>query len=474
MYVGVSGQTTTFEYLLSNPSSNEIINDIYEAPDGFIYGVGFVTKPNEYSYKANGFILKLDKEGFFVDSSKLCISNKRFCIDNILSDNDDLFVLSGYSSDTINGWPNNKGCCIELKKINSNLEVLSEKTFTFPPDYGYWNMLTRRGKNDDLLIGGSIFPYNIPYIFFYVIDEQFDSIKANFYVDSTRTCYAIHQVNDSSYWLIDGIRPDYYTMDNILNLTSHKYAVPHWINAPYGNKWDTDTSFYLVGEWNDGPDDDIGFFRQFNPIDSTNNLFNTWGTLDTLDLPASWEALDFNTIDSIFIGGSTNIWAGNFNPWPSWYFIIQTDSNLNARWERFYGGDAYYVMHKIIASNDGGCIVAGTRYDYQNVTEEELDIHILKLNSEGLLVGTNENPAIEMYEVLVFPNPGSNYLKVRIAAQYKQSSFKLYDISGKQVLSQQITGKWGDVNTTFLKAGTYLYKIYNHKGLHESGKWVKQ
>ena len=205
-------QTTTFEYLLTTPS-NEVINDIYEASDGFIYGVGFVTKPNEYSFNANGFILKLDEEGIFVDS---CIlnKNKRFCFDNILPENDNQFVLSGYSSDTINGWPNNEACSIELKKINSNLEILSEKTFSFPPDYGYWNMLTRRGKNNDLLIGGSIFPYNIPYIYFYVIDDQFDSIKADFYVDSTRTCYAIHQVTDSSYWLIDGIRPDYYTMDN--------------------------------------------------------------------------------------------------------------------------------------------------------------------------------------------------------------------------------------------------------------------
>ncbi|RLD86070.1 MAG: hypothetical protein DRJ02_09235 [Bacteroidetes bacterium] len=79
-----------------------------------------------------------------------------------------------------------------------------------------------------------------------------------------------------------------------------------------------------------------------------------------------------------------------------------------------------------------------------------------------------------MHEALVFPNPGSSYLRVRVAAQYKQSTFMLYDISGKQVLSQQITGKWAEVNTTFLKTGTYIYKIYNNEGLFERGKWVKR
>ena len=470
-------QTMTFEYLLSSPE-NEIINDVYETAEGIIYTGGFITKPNEFKYKASGLVLKIDNTGLLIDSSIININNRRYCINNIMPEEGvDQYVVAGYISDTLNGWPNNANISISLKRLNNNFEVLSEKEYVFPPEYGYWNMLTRRGNNNDLLIGGSVMrTTSIPTIFLYVVNEQFDSIKAKIYNDTTatRTCYGLKQINDTLYWVIDGLLPDYYLADNNLNMTRYGYSVPHRINAPYGIKWDTDTSFYLTGEWNEQPDDDIGFFKQFHPIDSTGNLFNTWGTLDTLDLPAAWDALDFNNKDSIYIGGTTNVWATYYGTWPSWYFIIQTDSMLNVRWERFYGGDAYYVMQKIIAANDGGCIVAGTRYDYQNTTEEELDIHILKLNNEGLLVGTDDKPALEMHEALVFPNPGSSYLRVRVAAQYKQSTFMLYDISGKQVLSQQITGKWAEVNTTFLKTGTYIYKIYNNEGLFESGKWVKQ
>jgi hypothetical protein len=466
---------TTFEFLLSS-SLNEYVFDIYESNNEYIYFTGLTSTTNINGNAAKGLIVKLNNTGLFEDSVLLQIANRNYIIVNILPNDNDCFIASGASMDTTYPPPY-QDVKIELKEVNSNLEILSEKTYAFPPDYGYWNMLTRRGNNNDLLIGGSVMrTTSIPTIFLYVVNEQFDSIKAKIYNDTTatRTCYGIKQINDTLYWVIDGLLPDYYLADNDLNMTRYGYSVPHWINAPYGIKWDTDTSFYLTGEWNEQPDDDIGFFKQFHPIDSTGNLFNTWGTLDTLDLPAAWDALDYKNKDSIFIGGTTNVWATNYGTWPSWYFIIQTDSMLNVRWERFYGGDAYYVMQKIIAANDGGCIVAGTRYDYQNTTEEELDIHILKLNNEGLLVGTDDKPALEMHEALVFPNPGSSYLRVRVAAQYKQSTFMLYDISGKQILSQQITGKWAEVNTTFLKTGTYIYKIYNNEGLFESGKWVKR
>ncbi len=466
-------QTTTFEYLLSTPM-NEMVCDLYEDTDSSIYLSGFVTHPYDLSGKAKAIVIKINNEGHFIDSTVYDIMDRRYCITNILPDGNNSFVLSGYSSDTFPQMLYTYGnCCIELKKINSNLNILSENTIFLPPDYRYYNMLTCRGMNNNILVGGSIMPDNVPYIFYYVLNENLDSIQANFYLDRWRTCYSTKQLNDTTYWICDGERTSYYTINNNLQLTDYDYARPYWIYSPYGIKWDSDTSFYLAGQWNGGPGDDVGFFKQFHPIDSIGNIFNSWGTLDTLDLTASDGALDYNNKDSIFIGGTTNF-LFSLSPSPSWYFIIQADSNLNIRWERFYGGDARYTMCKIIASNDGGCIIAGTRYNYQNVTEEELDIYILKLNSEGLLVGTPEKPTIEMHEALVFPNPGTNYLKVRIAAQHKQSMFELYDINGRQVLTQQIFGKWGEVNTVSLTSGTYIYKIYNTEGLHESGKWIKQ
>lgn len=467
-------QKNTFDYLLSSPG-NDFVYDLYEADDGNIYLSGFVTRPYEGTGKAKAIVIKLNNEGSYVDSVVYNIKDRRFCFTNILPDTNDCLILSGYSSDTVmQALITYSNCKLELKRINSNLELQSDKTLEFPPDYRYYNMITCKGLNNDLIISGSIMPDNVPYIFYYILNHNLDSIRANFYLDKYRTCYATKQIKDSVYWICDGIKSSYYQLDNALLLTEYNYARPHSIVAHYGIKWESNASFYLAGQWNGGSGNDIAFFKQFHPFDSTSNIFNSWGTLDTLDLPATTGALDYKNNDSIFIGGTTNYWF-TYSQTPSWYFIIQTDSNLNVRWERFYGGNARYTMRKIIASNDGGCIIAGTRYDYQNVTEEELDIHILKLNSEGLLVGTNDiHPSIKMQEALVFPNPGTKYLKVRIATQYKQSTFELYDMFGRQILSQQITGKWAEVSTDHLSSGAYIYKIYNGEGLHESGKWIKQ
>jgi hypothetical protein len=74
----------------------------------------------------------------------------------------------------------------------------------------------------------------------------------------------------------------------------------------------------------------------------------------------------------------------------------------------------------------------------------------------------------------VFPNPGSNYLKVRVAAHYKQSIFELFDLNGRIVLTKSINGKWGEINTSALPSGSYIYRVWNEEGLFESGKWWKR
>jgi hypothetical protein len=265
-------------------------------------------------------------------------------------------------------------------------------------------------------------------------------------------------------------------LDSALKIIADE-NVPNALEGNISVKWDTDTSFYLLGDkLSPSPSHNLGFIRQYHPLDTEGHLFNQWGVSDTIDFPAAINGIDFKYKDTIFICGTRNL--DFYNPYfgrqPSWFIILQTDSMLNIRWERFYGGDAYYVLGKIIASNDGGCIIGGTRYDYLNVSEEKRDLFILKLNEEGLLVGSPETPSIEMHEAIVYPNPGTNEIKVRIAAQYPESLFQLFDMNGKQIASEKMFGKFGSINTGFLKPGVYIYRISSMDGLFETGKWVRK
>jgi len=69
----------------------------------------------------------------------------------------------------------------------------------------------------------------------------------------------------------------------------------------------------------------------------------------------------------------------------------------------------YYIV--FLATNDGGCLMVGCRYDYET-QDQERDIYIAKVNSDGLIVWTQEIPMGKQVTT-VFPNPGTNRLNIK-------------------------------------------------------------
>jgi hypothetical protein len=278
----------------------------------------------------------------------------------------------------------------------------------------------------------------------------------------------IIQITDSSYWACEfssGYK--FILMDTLFNHISES-KIPDRLSANFGVGWNDDLSFYLIGEWDDGPDDDVGVIRMYDPLDTTGHLFTSWGTLDTLDFPAVNNGLDFKDNDSIYVGGMSNFLGAQ-----SYFFLLQFDSTLELRWERFYGGDVSYWLAKVVATNDGGCILSG---DKNNGTwsDPERDPVIIKVNNEGYIVNTPEQPALQARETIVFPNPGSHAMNIRLARQHPTATLRIFNMAGHLLMAREITGPLDQVNTTLLPAGSYIYLIENTRGLHESGIWIKE
>ena len=462
-------QTQTFTFTYATEDDDRLW-DAFETEDGYFYLAGHVANPESNKYK--GLIIKISPDGEFVNESVIDIPNRAYDIYCILQDTLHSLIICGKSSDTT---PDMHQTYLELKRINYNIEILNTSSYLIAENKRIGGMGRSLGYNNELLFTGTLLDDLPPYAnaFFFKISHELDSIYFKQFSSGSMSDQ-IKQLNDSTYWCIGLFGGySYLSLDTAFNFINYT-RVPNRLAQAYGLKWDTDTSFYMAGEWNGGSDDDLGMIRQYHPMDTTGHIFNSWGEEGVYDYPAPNGAVDFLDKDSIFVGIISPFQPFLWGTYPSNYVILQTDSLLNIRWERFYGsGDYYYELMKVVATKDGGCLLAGTRYNY-NVGVKERDIFIVKLNNEGLLVGTNDKPALKMHEALVFPNPGSNYLRVRVAAQYRHNTFELYDLSGKQVLKQQISGKWAEVNTTFLKTGTYVYKIYNNEGLYETGKWVKR
>lgn len=468
--VCIKGQSTTFEYLLSSPAG-EFIFDVVESVDNNIYYSGHFTTPDQPN-KQYGLIVMLDSDGKFVDSVHISWLNQSMSIQRLFLKENGEFVTVATIYDSATSYKKS-GIC--FSNMDAALNLSNQKEYSFPSSPKFVNLSVNISPYGNILAGIALRePPSVPKSYFYVFSGNFDSLQARFYPDESRIITHIKHLQNGHYWMLNDLLDQYEVLDSSLNIVAEQH-VPEVLTANYGVKWNSDTSFYLLGDqFVPHPPHSLGFIHQFHPTDTTGYIANHWRVSDTVDFPALWNGIDFQNKDSIFIGGTRNMWAGYYNPWPSWFVVLQTDSMLNIRWERFYGGDAYYMMGKVLATHDGGCLVAGTRYDYLNTTEQETDIIILKLNSEGLITGLPENAEINMTEAIVYPNPGNEEIKVRIAAQHKQSVFELFDLNGRLVLNENFTGTDGIVNTTFLPSGTYVYKITNTSGLNETGKWIKQ
>lgn len=196
---------------------------------------------------------------------------------------------------------------------------------------------------------------------------------------------------------------------------------------------------------------------------------------DTMDFAGTFQGMDFINPSNIYIAGTSNISFGGYYAYqPSWYLISRFDSTLNLYWTKYYGGDAYYVLQSVTATSDGGAIVAGTRFDYLNHPENQLDVYVLKIDSTGLYTNVDKEEPVPVYDAIVYPNPGSDYLIVQSGPQVSGAVFRMYDMLGRQVMEERLTSTLLRFNAGSLAAGTYPWQIiFNNKTI-ENGKWVKE
>jgi len=469
-------QCSVFEYISDTPE-DELLLDLVEDESHNVYlSVLMVTQPNGSNYYAR--IEKLNSSGTLIAKKEIKVSGKENLGENIFH-NEDTVALVGSFYDKGNDY---KSAGISIFRLNSSLSLI-DSIFYYLPDTNSsrYGIYTNKQIDGTYLIGGSsrIMSNAFQSPFIYHLNTNFDSIKAKHLTHPSESGVLkyLRLVGNQNYWGINMLKFAFQLFDSSFNLLSTQKFPAGFSGGNTSADWESDTSFYIIGSNHyPFPDNNLCVIKQYDPIDTSNFKKLVWHQSDTVDFPAPWKGIDLKNQDTLFFGGTRNLNIYNpyFSSQPSWFIVVQTDSALNVRWERFYGGDAYYVMTNVLASRDGGCFVGGVRYDYQNNTEQQRDVVLLKLNSEGLLVGVNSQKSIRMHEAIVYPNPGKDEMHLRIAAQHPFSVLTLYDLRGRQVLQQSINGQEAVIRTTGLAPGTYIYELSAPTGLYETGKWVKQ
>lgn len=115
--------------------------------------------------------------------------------------------------------------------------------------------------------------------------------------------------------------------------------------------------------------------------------------------------------------------------------------------------------------------MVGNRYDYETQNQER-DIYIVKVDSNGLITWTQEIP-LNKPESTVYPNPGTDQLNIKTSINY--TDFEIINLNGKVVIIQNLDNNQSAINTESLKSGMYFYRLIDQKNKTiETGKWIKK
>jgi hypothetical protein len=186
------------------------------------------------------------------------------------------------------------------------------------------------------------------------------------------------------------------------------------------------------------------------------------GKIDTIDnlAPAGLSVLN----NKIFAGGTSNYqFTWYFSDKKSFYLLAELDTGLTLHWQKFYSyNNDYLFLWKVLRTNDGGILLAGTKHNHLINGPQERDIYVIKLDSLGNFVtGVNNPSGVQVHDFIVYPNPAQNHLNVQYSSVKKSGKATLINSTGQQVeeiiLPANSTGK--TINIEHLPSGIYLLRL---------------
>lgn len=239
-----------------------------------------------------------------------------------------------------------------------------------------------------------------------------------------------------------------------------------------------DSTYFLSGAFIDDntTQRDLGL-AEYNLQDSLLKQIKFPGGNDSVTYPGSGRKNILVTSDYIWVMGWYNCLASQPPcQYESTYIMLnKLTHDLELIEQLFYGGDGVYNPNDIIETSDNHIVVVGDFFDPQAVPYNcHFDPFVLKVNSEGLIVNAQNNELPLAQEAIVFPNPGSYYLQVKLAVQHKAATLQLFDLNGRLIHTEEVSADMQRINTSTLPAGIYPYRIYAKDRVIGSGKWVKE
>jgi hypothetical protein len=218
----------------------------------------------------------------------------------------------------------------------------------------------------------------------------------------------------------------------------------------------SDTEFIMAGV-TDNPPFDLNIMKVKYPYIQASSPY-IFGKKDTMDFPAITTTASAQNANNIYFGGTSNLNFFNKPDAFSWFLLANFDSTIKPRWQKYYGGDANYIMFGVVATSDGGCLMYGTKY-YNNT---ESTTYLLKVNSLGQLLAADGTPLPEE-NIKVFPNPARDILNISASDSEAHLTIQCFDNQGRSVYVCDFN-RFAQINVSEWPHGLYHCLIRDKNG----------
>jgi hypothetical protein len=440
----------------------------------------------------DGYVLKINPDGSYLD--------KRFDFTDTLSvfstievlETGNYFIIGSYSLE-MNFYERDY---LWVVILDQNLNLLNQKSYKIRESYsGFISSICSVVDNQGNIVitTGAIAEESVEKtsftdFAFYKFSPLGDTLISKYYLFiADQYTYELRKMPGSDNLMLIENTSDGYGYGELMFLNLNlEILKTNSLGYQYGilsgdfssDYWLTDTSFLFSSR----KTLDMGTYSEHlfavYLIDTTGVYHNElmFDKPDTADYPAWRNSMAFANDSTIYIGGfqiDNALWETN----PTIVELYMIDKNMNLLGYKELGGDANYEVWGIIATDDKGCLLYGTSFTNDSVTER--DIYIWKVLRDDInLVTTIETVELEDISVNAWPNPCQSELNIGIESWNRQGQIRLqiFNLAGKKMTDRIIEGEGNllRVNVTNLKTGAYIYQVYLPDGNTIYGKFIKQ
>lgn len=251
--------------------------------------------------------------------------------------------------------------------------------------------------------------------------------------------------------------------------------LPHLLHFNNNSMWLTDTTFLVTGTAELLADSILplyynGWDLGIVVLDTNNNLldYSIQIRLNGEENAGWFQNIVRSKTNGYYFVGNQNL-GSHYN---SKIILTKLDSAFNIIWEKTIWDRVHgFESFGIYTLSDSSVILLVEKYEslYSNYK----DAYVYKISKDGAVLSTTNIGKQRIGKLNIFPNPGVDYINIATLGGVEQIvNYKIYDMQGKLVLSNNTFSNIVKVNTSHFKSGNYVVIANTLKGNVLSGKFI--